>query len=120
MGGLFYAFFFEKKAFWLLALPKQMLFLTIFNKKHFFKTKSTRLGVIVAPNKGPEYVKLYTGVTVFSSYFNLEFLINLLEVFYILSLFAFTVYLTYTFPYFQFSNTPPRLNVLPISSLKSR
>ena len=47
-------FFFEKKAFWLLALPKQMLFLTIFNKKHFFKTKSTRLGVIVAPNKGPE------------------------------------------------------------------
>ena len=69
--------------------------------------------MIVAPNKGPEYLKLYTGVTVFSSYFNLEFLINLLEVFYILSLFAFTVYLTYAFPNFQFSSIPQRVKVLP-------
>ena len=78
-------------AFWLPVLPKQMLFLTRFNKKYFFKTKSTRLGVIVASNECPEKLELYTDVNVSLSYFNLELLINLLEVFYILSLFAFTI-----------------------------
>ena len=69
---------------------------------------------------GPEELELYTVVTVSWSYFNLELHMNLLEVFYILSLFAFTIYLTYTFPYFQISNAPLRVKVLPISSLKSR
>ena len=31
-----------------------MLFLTISNENIFFKTQGTRLGAIVAPNKGPE------------------------------------------------------------------
>ena len=76
--------------------------------------------MIAAPKKGPKYLELYTGVTIFSSYFSLELLIDLSEVFYILSLFAFTVYLTYAFPFFQFSNTHPRVKLLPIYSLKSR
>ena len=40
MGELFYAYLFEKKAFWLLALPKQMLFLTNFNKNIFSKLRA--------------------------------------------------------------------------------
>ena len=40
MGGFFYAYLFEKKAFWLLALPKQMLFLIIFNKNIFSKLRA--------------------------------------------------------------------------------
>ena len=40
----------KKRAFFLLAPPKQMPFLTISNKNIFFKTKGTRLSAIVAPN----------------------------------------------------------------------
>ena len=45
----------KKRAFWLLAPPKQMPFLTISNKNIFFKTQGTRLGAIVTPNKCLEY-----------------------------------------------------------------
>ena len=51
MGAFFGAHYSEKRAFCLLAPPKQMPFLTISNKNIFFKTKGTRLGAIVAPNK---------------------------------------------------------------------
>ena len=54
MGAIFWGTFFEKKAFCLLAPPKQMSFLTISNENIFLKTQSTRLGAIVAPNKGLE------------------------------------------------------------------
>ena len=43
--------FSEKRAFWLLAPSKQMLFLTISDKNIFFKTQGTRLGAIVTRNK---------------------------------------------------------------------
>ena len=51
MGVFLGAYFSEKRAFWLLAPPKQMPFLTISDKNIFFKTQGTRLGAIVAPNK---------------------------------------------------------------------
>ena len=51
LGALFGAYFLEKRAFYLLTLPKQMSFLTISNKIISFKTQGNRLGVIVAPNK---------------------------------------------------------------------
>ena len=51
MGAFFWAPFLEKRAFCLLAPPKQMSFLTISNKNIFFKTKGTRLGAIVARSK---------------------------------------------------------------------
>ena len=54
MGAVFKGIFSEKRAFCLLVPLKQMSFLTISNKNIFFKTQGTRLGVIVAPNKGPE------------------------------------------------------------------
>ena len=44
----------EKGAFCLLALPKQMSFLSISDENIFFKTQDTRLSAIVAPNKGLE------------------------------------------------------------------
>ena len=50
MGAFFGVHFSEKRAFCLLAPPKQVSFLTISNKNIFFKTEGTRLGVIVAPN----------------------------------------------------------------------
>ena len=40
--------------FCLLAPPKQMSFLTIYNKNIFFKNQGTRLGAIITPNKGVE------------------------------------------------------------------
>ena len=47
--------FFKKGSFCLLAPPKQMSFLTISNENIFFlKNQGTRLGVIIAPNKGLE------------------------------------------------------------------
>ena len=51
MGAFFGACFSEKRAFCLLVPPKQMPFLTISIKNIFLKTKGTRLGAIVAPNK---------------------------------------------------------------------
>ena len=51
MSAFLGAHFSEKRAFWLLAPPKQMPFLTISDKNIFFKTQGTRLGSIVAPNK---------------------------------------------------------------------
>ena len=51
MGAFFGAHFFKRRVFCLLTLPKQMPFLTIFNKIFFFKTQGNRLGAIVAPNK---------------------------------------------------------------------
>ena len=51
MGAFLEAHFSEKTTFWLLPPPKQMPFLTISGKNIFFKTKGTRLGAIVAPNK---------------------------------------------------------------------
>lgn len=50
----FFVFFPEKRAFCLAVPPKQMLYLTISNENIFFKTKGTRLGAAVAPNKGLE------------------------------------------------------------------
>ena len=38
----------------MLAPPKQMLFLTIYNENIFLKTQGTRLGAIIALNKGLE------------------------------------------------------------------
>ena len=54
MGAFFAGTFSEKRSFCLLALPKQMSFLTISNENIFLKTQGTRLGVIVAPKKGLE------------------------------------------------------------------
>ena len=51
MGAFFGSHFSEKRTFYLLATPKQMLFLTISNKNDFLKTQGTRLGAIVAPTK---------------------------------------------------------------------
>ena len=45
---------------------KNMLFLTASNQNIFLKTQGTRLGVIVAPNKGLEWA--LTGVTQSSEY----------------------------------------------------
>ena len=56
VGAFFQGIFSEKKAFCLLAPP--MLFLTISNENIFFKPQGTRLGAIVAPNKGPEQALL--------------------------------------------------------------
>ena len=44
-------YFLEKMAFWFLASPKRMPFLTISDKNIFFKTQATRSGAIVTPNK---------------------------------------------------------------------
>ena len=52
MGAFLRANFSKIRAFGLLAPPKQMLFLTIFNENIFFKTQGTRLGATVTPNKG--------------------------------------------------------------------
>ena len=54
MVAFFGANFFKKVTFCLLASPKQMSFLTISNENIFFKNQGTRLGAIIAPNKGPE------------------------------------------------------------------
>ena len=54
MGAIFEGTFSEKRTFFLLALPKQVSFLTISKEKIFLKTQSTRLGAIVAPDKGLE------------------------------------------------------------------
>ena len=54
MGAFFYGIFSEKRVFCFLAPPKQMSVLTTPNENIFFKTQGTRLGAIVAPNKGPE------------------------------------------------------------------
>ena len=54
MGAFFYGIFSEKRVFCFLAPPKQMSVLTAPNENIFFKTQGTRLGAIVAPNKGPE------------------------------------------------------------------
>ena len=63
ISGLFYTWvrlfrvlFLKKIAFCLLAPPKQMSFLTISNENVLFKTQGTRLGAIIAPNKGLEKV----------------------------------------------------------------
>ena len=49
MGAFFKAHFLKKKA-----PPEQLSFLTISNENIFFKTQVTRLGAIIAPNKGLE------------------------------------------------------------------
>ena len=54
MGAFFRASFAEKKTFCLLVPAKQMSFLTISNETIFLKTQGTKLGAIVAPNKGDE------------------------------------------------------------------
>ena len=54
MGVIFWGTFSEKRAFYLFAPPKQILFLTISNKNIFEKPQGTRLGATVAPNKGLE------------------------------------------------------------------
>ena len=46
--------FLEKRAFCLVAPPKHMSFLTSSNENIFLKTQDTRLGAIVAPDKGLE------------------------------------------------------------------
>ena len=51
MGVFFGASILGKKGILLASTPKQVPYLTISNKNIFFKTKGTRLGVIVAPNK---------------------------------------------------------------------
>ena len=51
VAAFFWGTFFEKKT---LAPPKQMSFLTISNEIIFFKVQDTRLGAIVALNKGLE------------------------------------------------------------------
>ena len=50
-GCIFLGHIFWKKAFCLLASPKQMSSLTISNENSFSKTQGTRLGAIVALNK---------------------------------------------------------------------
>ena len=55
MGAVFWVHFLKKRTFCLLAPPKQMSFLTISNKNISFKTKGTRLGATVAPNKCLEW-----------------------------------------------------------------
>ena len=54
MGVFFRESFAEKKTFCLLVPAKQMSFLTISNETIFLKTQGTKLGAIVAPNKGDE------------------------------------------------------------------
>ena len=54
MGVIFWGTFSEKRAFYLFAPSKQILFLTISNENIFEKTQGTRLGATVAPNKGLE------------------------------------------------------------------
>ena len=54
MVAFFRPCFLKKMAFCLLATPKRMSFLTISNENFFFKTQGTRLGAIVAPNRGLE------------------------------------------------------------------
>ena len=51
--GAFLGQFFSKN-FLFACTPMQMSFLTISNKIFFFKNQGTRLGVIIAPNKGLE------------------------------------------------------------------
>ena len=53
-GAVFGSTFSLKRAFGLLAPPKQMSFLIISNENNFLKTQGTRLGAIIAPNKGLE------------------------------------------------------------------
>ena len=55
-GAFFGANIFKQGAFCLLAPPNQMLFLTNFNENIFFENQGTRLGVIIAPNKGLEHI----------------------------------------------------------------
>ena len=54
MGACFRAHFQKKGHFVCLHPLKQISFLTISNGIIFFKTQGTRLGAIVAPNKGLE------------------------------------------------------------------
>ena len=54
MGVFFWGTISEKSAFCLLAPTKQKSFLTISNENIFLRTKGTRLGAIVTPNKGSE------------------------------------------------------------------
>ena len=54
-GYVFRAHFLKKGHFGCLNPPKQMPFLTVSNENIFSKTQGTRLGVIVAPNKGLEW-----------------------------------------------------------------
>ena len=49
-GCIFWGTIFRKKGH-LIALPKEMPFLTVSNKKIFFETEDKRLGAIVIPNK---------------------------------------------------------------------
>ena len=52
--GAFFGTIFFRKDFLFACTPMQMSFLTISNENIFFKNQGTRLGVIVAPNKGLE------------------------------------------------------------------
>ena len=54
MGAFFWGTFSEKRAFCLLAIPKQMSFFTISNENIFSKTEGTRLDGMVTPNKDLE------------------------------------------------------------------
>ena len=54
MGVFFGANVFKKGPFCLLAPPNQMSFLTISNENTFLENQRTRLGAIIAPNKGLE------------------------------------------------------------------
>ena len=55
MGAFFTrAHVLEKKDIVFLAPPKQMSFLIVSNENIFSKTKGTRLGAIITPNKGLE------------------------------------------------------------------
>ena len=51
MGVFFRVYFLKKRAFCLLAPPKQMPFLTISNGNIFFRIQDIRLGAIVHPSK---------------------------------------------------------------------
>ena len=53
MGAFFGTIFFRKDVL-VACTPMQMSFLTISNENIFFKNQGTRLGVIIAPNKGLE------------------------------------------------------------------
>ena len=57
-GYVFGGTFVLKKGILFTWPPEQMSFLTISNENNFFKTQGTRLGAIVAPNKGLEYLQV--------------------------------------------------------------
>ena len=68
MGAIFQGTFSEKRAFCLLAFPKQKLFLTFSNENIFSKTQGTRLGAKVAPNKVLEQALPWIFFTFFKLY----------------------------------------------------